>query len=267
MRGQGLRGRGIERLDLRTQALETRIVASGPRCFGGADEGGDRILRVAGVGEDLAQLLESGPVTGILAEDGPQALDGALLLAVAEIDTGLCEELFWVSFCCIDLAFGAGLRVERRKRRQRRPGRFFRVLLGCRNSLVRSTDRRPQAQVLIGGGGRIRELARSPGEPTITTDRRGLGESVITFEDGTAALPGPERLRRHEALHDLPELIFVAAILVHLSESAIDPGEIFLLARMLVDSHQKLVALGLPRKSVDHRFGGRLGLTPLLLID
>ena len=36
---------------------------------------------------------------------------------------------------------------------------------------------------------------------------------------------------------------------------------------MLVDSHQKLVALGLSRKSVDHRFGGRLGLTPLLLID
>jgi hypothetical protein len=62
-------------------------------------------------------------------------------------------------------------------------------------------------------------------------------------------------------------VIFVAPLLVHLGEPAVDAGKIALPARLSADLRQKLVAIGLGWKRLDHGFGNRPGLTPLPLRD
>jgi hypothetical protein len=88
------------------------------RGLGGADQRGHRIARVAAGEERLAELLESRSVTGVPAQDRPQALDGALVLSIAEIDAGLGEELLRVSLRFRRLLLGGGLDLERGERRE-----------------------------------------------------------------------------------------------------------------------------------------------------
>ena len=208
----------------------------------------------------LSELLQGTAMIGVLAQDGVQVLDGLGPLAIAEIDTGLGEELLGIArnlssgFRLLELV------VEILSQRD-----FF-FVVGFEGRAVRELDDRLFGEIAAVGllDLDVVVIQQIIGAETVFAQEvRLVSPSIVVPETdvGFEHRPSIEALTVHRnvPLDDLARLVFVPTLPVHLGEVLVRGCQIVVTAQGPVDVDQHLDVGDLVWLALDHLLDEGLG--------
>ena len=250
-----LGGGRIEGAQAALDGLEGRLVAHSLGRLGAARIGRHGVLVLSGSLQRLAELGKGQGVIRVAGDDRAQALDGTVVLAVAQVDARFGQQLLRVPVDVrgrlLERLLGH-LRLHPGERRKPAGGGLLGSLLG--GVVGQALDRAAEHHA-VGVEAGIRELGVLAGEVFHLGAEQHV---VLDFGLGLGARL-VERARRHEALGDVAGHVVVAALPMDLGGAPVG-GDLLLGALQAVTGlAEDQIAIRLVGLALDHHARSLLG--------